>query len=134
MSAEKIIKALLYASSELTALVADRIYPLPAPQDCVFPAVGYRHISTTPQPTIDASAPYNLVSSRVEVAVMAQDYPTQKSLIGPVRRACEFQRGTIAGVPVVAVLWDADGVDFRDDAQQLYVQTVDFMITFREPI
>ena len=132
MRAEKVIRTLLMNASGVTALVSTRCYPPPLPQGVAFPALAVEHISTTPLPTLDASAPYGLVQSRIEVTVLAKDYVTQKSVLEEVRKACDYQRGTIAGVNVASVLRDSVGPDIRDDDMQIFRQSIDFLVTLRE--
>lgn len=133
MLAEKVIHALLRADVDLAALVADRIYPTPLPQGVTFPALGVTHIVTTQFGTIDADAPYQLMRARVQVDCFAKDYPTQKALVGAVAKALLFKRGTIAGVSVATVQRVTEGADERDDDMQVYMQPVDYHVTYQEP-
>jgi hypothetical protein len=132
MSAEKVVYSLLSSASAITALVGTRIYPRPLPQNVQLPALGYQHLNTVPIPTLDAAAAYGLVQSRVQVDVYAKDYAMQKTLVDEVRKACDYKRGTIAGVNVVTVLRAAVGPDSRNDDMQVFNQSVDLLITYRE--
>lgn len=132
MDAEKVVTALLNAAPGVTALVGVRIYPPPLPQAVALPAIAVKHISTVDQPTLDASAGYNLTQSRIEVEVIAKDYATQKTLTRQVRDAIRYQRGTIAGINVVSILRGGVGPDVRDDDMQIYSQSTDFILTLRE--
>jgi hypothetical protein len=133
MRAEKAIRALLLAAPGVVTLVADRVYPGQAPQGVAFPVLVVSHVSTVETPTIDAAAEFGLVLSRIQVAVLAKDYPAQKALLEEVRKACNHYRGTVAGVRVVSVMRDLVGPDQRDDDMQVYLQTVDFRVTHFEP-
>lgn len=132
MRAEKVVKTLLGNAAGVTALVATRVYPGPIPQGTTLPAISYEHISTVPLQTLDASAGFNLVRTRIEVTAVAKNYSDQKALIEEIRKALEYQRGIIAGVEVIAILRESAGPDLRDDDMQLYTQAVDFMVTHRE--
>jgi hypothetical protein len=134
MSAVKAIRALLVASDPVTAIVASaKIVAGVVPQATVLPAISITHISAVELAAIDAQADYALVTSRVQVTVMAKDYPAVKAIIGAVRKACNYQRGTIAGVSVVSIVRDTVGPDFANDDATIYYQTIDFKITYHEP-
>lgn len=132
MRAEKVIRSLLAAAPSVSALVATRIYPAPIPQATTLPAIGYSHVSTVPLTTLDASAGFNLVRSRIEVFAIAKSYADQKALVEEIRKALDYQRGTIAGVEVVSILRDVSGPDLRDDDMQIFTQATDFLVTLRE--
>lgn len=128
MRAEKAIRSLLLASPTVSGLVANRIYPVTLPDNVSLPALVIDHISTVEQPTIDANAPLALVESRISVTAIANDYPTLKTLIDACRAACNFKRGTIAGVSVVSVRRALVGPEYKDDELRSYAQPQDFMV------
>ena len=132
MRAEKVIRTLLLADTGVTALVAARIYPAQLPQGTALPALIITHISTIELPTLDAQAAYSLMRARIEVTAIASDYATQKNLLEAVRKACNYQRGTIAGVSVASVRRDTLGPDLRNDDMQVFTQTLDFFVTYKE--
>jgi hypothetical protein len=133
MSAEKIIRTLLTASSTVTALVSDRVYPGEIPQGVALPAIGLTHISTVEVSTIDASAANMLVQSRIECTALAKDYATVKSIISAIRSACNYAHGTVAGFSVVSVRRDLVGYDTRDSDTGILAQTIDFQVYWQEP-
>lgn len=133
MRAEKVIHSLLVNASAVAALVVDRVAPPPLPQGSVLPAIAVEHISSNELTTIDANAPFGLVQSRIQVTAIAATYVQQKSLIEEIRKACNYQRGLIAGVRVVSVLRAGVGPDDRDDDKQQFFQSIDFLVTFQEP-
>ena len=132
MRAEKVVKTLLSNAAGVVALVGTRVYPGPIPQGTALPAISFEHISTVPLQTLDASAGFNLARTRIEVNAVAKTYGEQKALVEEIRKALEYQRGTIAGVEVIAILRESVGPDLRDDDRQIYTQAVDFMVTHRE--
>lgn len=132
MRAEKVIRALLAAAPGVTALVATRIYPGPVPQGAALPAISYEHISTVSLATLDAAAAYNLVQTRIETTAIAKTYGEVKALVEEIRKALDYQRGTIAGVEVTSIVRGSAGPDLRDDDMQIYTQAVDFLLTLRE--
>jgi hypothetical protein len=133
MRAEKAITALLLDTAGVAALVSDRVYPGQLPQGTRLPAAVVEHIDTNELTTLDAAAEFGLVRSRIQVTVLASTYPAQKALLEQVRLACNYQRGSIAGVWVVSVIRDTVGPDLRDDDRGVFYQSVDFQVTHQEP-
>lgn len=133
MRAEQALYALLAADAGIAARVASRIYPGQLPQGTLLPALVVEHVDSQPLPTIDAQAGFSLVQSRLQVTALAKTYTDQKAVLDAVRAALNYQRGVIAGVRVMHIVRDTVGPDLRDDDLQVYVQSMDFMVTFQEP-
>lgn len=133
MSAEKIIHALLRADAEVAEGVGTRIYPGFVPLGVAIPAIAYTHISTVEEEHIDAQVPAALVHSRIQVTVFAAAYPAQKKLLAAVRRACNYERGLIADTRVVCVRRLSVGPDLSNADAGIYMQSLDFLVTFYEP-
>jgi hypothetical protein len=133
MSAVKVIRALLAADAAVIAICpAAKIGAGFVPQDTAMPALLVQHIGTVPIARIDAQAEYGLVTSRIQVTAMAGDYPGVKALLAVVRKACNYERGTIATVSVVSVLRDTVGPDLTNDDASIYYQSMDFKVTYHE--
>lgn len=134
MRAEKAIHALLAQAAGLTALVpVERIYPHPLLQGEQLPALVVEHVSTVPLLTLDATAGFGLMQSRIQVTALAGDYPALKDVLEQVRIACNYQRGVIAGTRVNSVVRDVVGPDLTDDDRSVFHQSIDFIVTFQEP-
>lgn len=134
MRAEKAIRALLVGSAGLTALVpAESVWPGQAPQGASMPAIVVSTVSAGELTTIDALAGYGLARARVSVVALARDYASVKQILEQVRVACNYQRGTVGGVTVVSVIRDIYGPDDRDDDLGIFMQSLDFQVTYREP-
>lgn len=128
----KVIRSLLVASAATTEVVpVERIVAGVVPVDTALPALSITHISTTPIGALDAAAEFSLVRTRVQVTVMTKEYPAGKELADIVRRACNFERGLIAGIDVVSVMRDTVGPDYQDQAGT-HFGSVDFMVTYHE--
>lgn len=136
MDGEAVIRALLVADAAVTALIgsgaAARAYPNELPEDAGLPALVHSPVSTVDDPTIDADGPKH-VRSRVEVVVLASDLAVHQQLVRAVTAACRYQRGTIAGVSVVAIYRSRVGERLRDEETGVYGQPVDFSVTYIEP-
>ncbi len=133
MSAVKVIRALLAVDAAVLSLLpAVRIIAGVLPQGTLLPAVAITEVSTMEVGHIDAQAPTTLAEGRVQVTVITASYPAQKALLDAVRRACNYERGSIAGVPVVSVRRSANGPDFNDPESGFYMQSVDFRVIYHE--
>ncbi len=131
MSAEIVITSLLLAHAPLTAVVGTRIMPGPLTQGTALPAIATNLISNLRRNTVSTAEAVQMMTSRMQVSVFARSYAQQKQLIGLVGDACRYKYGTISGIVGVAVLPDLEGPDDRDDASTIYMQTVDFMVSWR---
>lgn len=129
----KIIRALLVASGAITALVSTRIFPGELPQETAMPALGISHISTVEKTTIDASAAWKLVQTRIEVVALAKDYVTVETLMPLIKAACNYQHGTLSGYVVVSIMRELEGPDMRDSDLTVFSRTIDFLVTWQEP-
>lgn len=134
MSGTKVVRALLVGAPAATTLVpAEKIVIGNVKIGTPLPAIGIKQISLVPLGAIDAQAEFALVVSRVQVTVEAKDYASMCALISAVRKACNYQRGAIAGVNVVSVLRDIEGPDPDENDAQIYDQVIDFKVTYHEP-
>lgn len=128
MRAEKVIRSLLLANATVSAAVSNRVYPVTLPEGTALPAIVLDHVSTVEQPTIDANSPLGLVESRISVTVISDTYTQLKTLTDACRVACNFARGSIAGVSVVSVRRALVGPEYRDDQLRSFAQPQDFMV------
>ncbi len=129
----KVIRALLVADSAVLALVpVDRISAGDLPQGVALPALGVTEISTVEVAQIDAQSQYTLVESRIQVLIAAATYPAKKALLDAVRKAINYERGQIAGTPVVSIRRDSNGPDVSDPDAEFYAQTIDFKVLYHE--
>jgi hypothetical protein len=129
----KIIRALLVANAPVLALVpAVSIVAGELPQGTVLPAIGISEVSTVPIARMDAYAAYELVEARVQVTLIATTAPSRELIRNAVRKACNYQRGSIAGATVVSVRRIGNGPDFNDPDTGFYMQTVDYSVIYQE--
>jgi len=123
------IYARLTATTAVTALVSDRIYPVKAPQGCDMPYITFRLISQVPENTKDTSNQFDRY--RVQIDCIGDDFDDVETLAYVVRNALDRSRGTWAGVTVNTMIYDNTNdlaTDFQDDSEQVYGKAVDFII------
>jgi hypothetical protein len=129
----KVIRSLLASSGPLTSLVpAAHIMAGTVPEATQLPAIGITEVSLVPVSAIDAQAEFSLVASRIQVTIMTKDYPSSRTILDEVRRACNFARGEIAGVDVASIVRDTVGPDLSDDAAEVHFKSIDFKVTYHE--
>jgi hypothetical protein len=132
MSAIKIVRALLVADSNVTALVpANRIVAGIPAQGMTLPLIALTEISRVDRNLVKGLST-SRSTSRVQVTVMTASYPAQKALLGAVRHAARSKVGTLSGLLSVAVHLDGTGPDFMDSETKIYQQGQDFMVSFNE--
>lgn len=134
MSAVKAIRALLIGDNGVLSLCsAANIMAGDLPAGIALPGLSIKEVSTVDQARIDANSSFSLVTTRVQVTAVAKDYPSVKSLVRAARLACNYQRGDIAGIAVVRIVRDTVGPDLSNDEATIYLQSIDFKVTFEEP-
>jgi hypothetical protein len=132
MTPEKVIVALLEADAGVVALVGSRIFPSATTQGQALPAIFYDVIADVPQPTLSASAGENVYVARVQLACVGATYTASRELGSAVRDACHLKHGVYAGAKVVSSVLALRGPDFANDAQGVFVNQMDFSITYQE--
>lgn len=132
MSDVKVIRYLLATSAGLTAVVPSaRILAGRVPQGTTLPALCVQHVSTVRRHAVAATA-VKLCTARVQVTVYASTYVQQKEIMTLVRAALPQTRGTVNGVEVDSIHHELDGPDFDDDTTEIYMESVDYKVTFHE--
>jgi hypothetical protein len=128
VSAEAVVYALLSGAGPVTAIVGTRIYPVVLPRKQKTTAIVYELVSAVRHPAIDATNSTHLVQSRVTVNLLGTDYEQVRVLREAVVSALQFQRGTIGGVTVHAVLHSVESAVTFDSDLGLYMRPIDFIV------
>lgn len=134
MQALTIFEAMLTAAAPVVAIVAARIYPLELPPTAPripLPAIVTRLVSDDGLPTLDAAASYQMRAAVVELHLIAGDIPALFALHQAVSAACDFQRGSFAGLFVTAVQPGRSGATETDSAMGVCYQPITFSLTYR---
>lgn len=131
MSGTGIVRHLLANSAGLTASVpAARIQSGVLPLNTTLPAISVTQISGQQHNNLAMASASYLVTQRIQVTVLAKEYPQVKSILALVRAALPLSRGTVNGFICDAVLPDAEGPDLYDQQLLTHVSSVDYMVTF----
>lgn len=132
MSDVHVVRYLLAHDAGVTAAVpAASVMAGLLPQGIALPALAVTHVSTIRKNFV-AETPVDWCTSRVQVTGMAASYPALKSLMALVRAALPRSRGVVDGVNVDAIVSDVEGPDFRDDAEGVFMQSHDFIVSYNE--
>ncbi|HBV97778.1 MAG: hypothetical protein JL50_02945 [Peptococcaceae bacterium BICA1-7] len=106
----------------LIALVADRIYPLVAPQDVEKPYCVYMQVSNT---RIHSHSGYSgLQRPRMQVSGIAETYPEAKAVADQVTAALEAW----PGADNVKAAFFQNETDLYEEETGLFIVSVDFFI------
>ena len=110
MTAETALVARLNASPNVTALVANRIFPLEAPQEAPAPWIVYQRVSTNPFIVLHGSS--GLDDPRIQFNIWADTYAVARSVAIQVRQSLhDYQSsGTHARFRDQRDLVSADGI------------------------
>lgn len=95
ISVGEAIVAILLASSTLTDLIGNRVYPNYVPQNAAMPAVTYQRISGPRDHTFDG--PSGLVQSRYQLNSWGATYGDMESVADAVRIAMDGFTGSVGG-------------------------------------
>lgn len=128
------VRSLLVADATVSALVpSTRINALRRPQgDTVLPALVLQHISRATDPAVGAALQPRYSRSRVQVTVLASDYPGLVALCTAVDLAVTYKAGAYGGVAVTTIERDLVGPDLVDDDTGTLYRHLDFVVWHRD--
>ena len=126
------IRQLLASHAGLIALVpAARIVTGLLPQGTGLPAISIMSVSAVDR-NLPSPGTNRHVVERVQVTVMAANYPNLKAVMTQVKKAGADQMPAIAGIADVVVHTDGMGPDFLNEEASIYLQPIDFRIDYTE--
>lgn len=131
MNAELAVYSLLKDAPAIIALVADRIFPLLAPQDVDVPFLVYQRVSGVRWRSL--SGPSGMAQPRMQVDAYAMTYSGAKTLATAVRQTLDGFRGVVAGIRVGGIALQSDQDMPEEDVEpKLFRVSMDFMVTHDE--
>ena len=113
-----------------TAIVDERIYPVVAPQNVLFPLVRFITVNTQVANTKQLDANGDIV--RVQVDCIADSYAVSMSLSNAVRSALSYMNGSYNSVKVNAS-WCIDAEGDYDEKAEKFIQRLEFKFQY-EPL
>ena len=134
MRAEKVVAALLGASSAVAAIVGQKIFHVAAHDDTDAPLVVYRKLAAQREAQIDANtgADAMLVTATVEIFCVAKSGAQLLALGEAVRTALSYQAGTVAGVALVDIQAPEEGAQEYEPTLREFSQSWTFSMQHTE--
>ncbi len=133
MSGAAIIRELLTKNAAITAVVpATRIRAGFIPQATTLPAISVTTISESEEGTMARLLPIKMIRERVQVTVLAKDYVTMKKLMKATALGSGVHTGVVLGFNVNSVMPWGVNPEIPISGDEIYEQSRDFMVTFRE--
>lgn len=127
------VRSVLVGDSDMTALVpATRIIAGPAALGTPLPFIMLESISKNDR-NIAAPGAKRSVSERVQVTVVAANYPSQKAVLRAVRHAAADRiNPPVTGIDAVTIHTEGAGPDFYDDDYSGWRGSQDLMVRYNE--
>lgn len=133
MSGVAIVRDLLAADPRVTAIAQpSNIVVGILRQRTVLPAIGVHKIYGSEQETTARNLQSKMIRQRVQVTVLAKDYPTMEKLMKATALGRGVHTGQVAGFSVRSVLPWGENPEIPPGDDGIYEQSRDFMVTFIE--
>jgi hypothetical protein len=134
MSGVQIVLDLLLDNAALLELVDEgQIMAGDLPIGTALPAISVTLISGVDLNELDPDPnTTRFVTDRVQVTILAANYPQKSSILTAVRRAVADKAPTISGLTGISVHLDGTGPDFADDETNIRFATQDFRVKYNE--
>jgi hypothetical protein len=126
------VKQVLHADGTLTGLVPTaRIIAGALPQGVTLPAIALESIAKVDRNILHPGSDRH-VNERVQVTVLAKNYPSQKAIMRAVRHAAADTFPTVSGLANVTIHTDGAGPDLITDDASIRIGTQDFRVDYVE--
>lgn len=132
MNGVAVIVALLHEDAAILTLVpADRIMSGDLPVGIDLPAISVTQISSVDR-NIPRPGATRFVTDRVQVTILAADYPAKAMIQAAAKKALADQMPSIAGLSGVVVHSQNAGPDFRNAEAGLHIGTQDYRVRYNQ--
>lgn len=119
----------LIAYAGLAALIGDRVYPLKAPQDAIYPLLNYQRISG---PRVHShNGPSGLAHPRFQLTAWASSLIEAKLVVAQARAAVDGFKGTMGDVDINGC-FVVNEIDHYDPETERHGTTIDVIIWHNE--
>lgn len=121
---------LLVNDAALTAIVpAARIQAGALPLETALPAITISDVSGVDLQFADEPGD-RFVTDRVQVTVLASDYPALASTLLAAKDACDAKSPTVTGLSNVVVRTDGQGPYFTNEAASIHMKSQDLRVSY----
>ena len=131
---QKAIYSLLINNGDITDLVSTRIYPMVRDQKDGLPAITYQVIGGVRRYTFDG--PMGMVAGRVQINCFASTLLAAAELAAAVRGVLDGYQGSPESVRLESIFFEDQGdlpvIAAGNEEQNVYAQTLDFQVTYKE--
>lgn len=126
------VKVLTTNAVLIELVPAERIVPGPSALGFQLPWIALDSVSLNDR-NIPAPGAQRHVRERVQVTVMASDYPERAAVMRAVRRAAADLVGVeVDGIYAVTIHTDSAGPDFMIEDPSIWCRSQDFLVTYLE--
>ena len=126
------VKVLTTDAALADLVPAERIVPGPSALGFQLPWIALESVSLNDR-NIPAPGPRRHVRERVQVTVMASNYPDRAAVMRAVRRAAADLVGVeVDGIDEVTIHTDSAGPDFMIEDPSIWCRSQDFLVTYLE--
>lgn len=127
------VRSVLAANGALTALVpAAKIIAGPLPLNTAAPAITLQSISIVDRNLPNPGVKRHVVE-RVQVTVLAPNYPSQKNILRAIRKAAADKfYPAVSGIDQVTIVTESAGPDFMNEQASLWLGSQDLRVTYNE--
>lgn len=134
MDGVAVIRALLVAETSVVGVTtAQRIVAGSLPLGTTLPAISVTRVSQTESRMVKRSTTQH-VDERVQVTVLAANYPALRDLLRKVRKIQQGALGERSGLSDVTVHVDGAGPDFMDTEANIHMGSQDFLVGYSETL
>ncbi|MGH6746590.1 tail completion protein gp17 [Novosphingobium sp.] len=127
-----LVKVLTTDAALVLLVPEERISPGPSPLGFALPWIALESVSVNDR-NIPAPGVQRHVRERVQVTVMARDYPQRTAVMRAVRRAAADRLDVeVEGIEAVTIHTDSAGPDFMIEDASIWCRTQDFLVTYLE--
>lgn len=130
-NAEVLVQRWLLASSEVDAVVANRVALELLPQNTQYPAIVFNVISDVPDPWVDYQNGPQLSKARVQFNPLAATAVAVISIAEALRLTLDFKHNVMVGdIKVMSSRLESRGAYSRDEATGLWTRPLDYRIEY----
>lgn len=125
MLIESVLRGILIADADVSAVIVNRAYLMHLPRDPTFPAIVYQKISGVQDGLTGVAHP------RIQFTCIAKTPVAAKELANKVKDALHGHRGVHGNIQISYIEYVGMTDDYDEEAG-IYWVPVDFFVTFKE--
>lgn len=135
-SIEASFRSLITGNAGIAAIVSSRVYPIVAPDNCVFPCITYQRINTSREHRLDG--PGNFTTALFETIIWTKretgsggGVEQARDLSRKIQAVLDGYRGTVSSVDIQGILGQNETHGYENDIE-VFRFTQQWLVMFRE--